>query len=56
MMKHPRFTEKEWEAIEAALAFVDCGEDPWEDEASEDDDSPTMKGIRSALAKLRRNA
>lgn len=50
----PKFTQREWDAVLSALAFVDAGEDPWEHTASEDDVSPTLKAARSALKKLQR--
>ena len=55
-MRRPQLTNKEWDAIIAALGFVDAGEDPWEDELEkgEEGPSPTMKAVRSALSKLQR--
>jgi hypothetical protein len=53
-VRRPRFTDKEWDAIATALSFIECGEDPWESDAPDDDFSPTFKAVKSALAKLAR--
>lgn len=48
-----RFTAAEWDAIYDALAFIEAGQDPWESDAPDDGESPTMTAVRSALDKLR---
>lgn len=48
----PRLTKDEWDAIYSACDFVLAGMDPWESEAEGDDESPTLKAVRSAVAKM----
>lgn len=50
--KLPRLTKEEWDAIHSALSLVLAGEDPWEDEATEERDSPTFEAMKTARAKV----
>lgn len=51
--RRPQFTEKEWDAVRDALAFIEAGEDPWADEATGSGPSPTLRALLRALTKLR---